>query len=166
MDHENIQKHTKSLVPTKYYDMFMYRLMGLTYEQIAEKTGYSHSWVRALFAKGGVLYEFWQQWLETAKENSLEEATTMAFGHLPDIMRTRIMQAKSLGAGAVESTKIILGLTFGLNSRKTVDPIPLEPSDERKQMILQAFSNFKVLHDETNNNPNRERNNSEPTAAP
>ena len=60
MDHENIQKHTKSLVPTKYYDMFTYRLMGLTYEQIAEKTGYSAPWVRALFAKGGVLYELWR----------------------------------------------------------------------------------------------------------
>jgi len=167
MDHENIQKHTKSLVPTKYYDMFTYRLMGLTYEQIAEKTGYSPSWVRALFAKGGVLYELWREWLEAAKENSVDEALTMVFGHLPDIMRTRILQAKSLGAGAVESTKLIFGLTLGLDRKKIVEPVPLDSNDERQQMILQAFSNFKILNDKPNpNNPDGQRNNSKPAAAP
>lgn len=146
---ENLQKPTNSLVPTKYYDMFTYRLMGLTYEQIAEKTGYTPQWVRELFAKGGRLYSLWQQWLKTAKESSVDDVFTMMFGHLPDITRMRIMEAKSLGANAIASTKIIYKNTIdkvAQNDDKNEEDAS-DLSEERKAEILKAFSNFYSASD-------------------
>jgi hypothetical protein len=95
MADEIAQNTTQSLVSTIYYQMFYMRLMGLTYEQIGEKTKYHPDSVRHIFAKGGVLYDLWQEWKKTAKENSLEEARDMMFGQLPDVVRTMIMTAKA-----------------------------------------------------------------------
>ncbi len=86
---------TISLVSTIYYEMFYLRLMGLTYGQIAEKTGYSQGRIKHIFARGGALHDLWQEWKKTAKENSLEEAQDMMFGQLPDVVRTMIMTAKA-----------------------------------------------------------------------
>jgi hypothetical protein len=109
MADEIAQNSTKSLVSTVHYQMFYLRFMGLTYEQIAEKTGYHQDRVRHIFAKGGVLYDLWQNWLKTAKENSLEEARDMMFGQLPDVVRTMIMTAKSpyTATGVSAGTKIM-----------------------------------------------------------
>ena len=100
---------TKSLVNTVYYEMFYLRLMGLTYGQIAEKTGYNQSYIKHIFAKGGVLYDLWQEWKKTAKENSLEEARDMMFGQLPDVVRTMIMTAKApyTATGVMAGIKIM-----------------------------------------------------------
>lgn len=106
-------KNTKSLVPTVYYDMLYLKFMGLDYKQIAERTGYSYDWVKHLFAKGGVLYDLHTQWLETAKKNSMEDSLEMMWGHLPDIVRSRIVAAKGFGAPANTAAEIILRYTLG-----------------------------------------------------
>lgn len=108
------QNSTKtSLVPVVYFEMFSLRTIGLTYKQIAEKTGYHEDRIRHIFARGGVLYQLWSEWLEIAKKNSLEEAFAIMFGHLPDIVRTRVLHAKRFDMGAVASSKIILDYTLG-----------------------------------------------------
>lgn len=109
MANENLPKPTTALVPTVYYDIFTYKLMGLSYEQISEKTGYTRQWIKELFAKGGRLYELWQQWLKTAKEESVDEAITMMFGQLPDVVRSMIMTAKTpyTATGVMAGTKIM-----------------------------------------------------------
>lgn len=165
---EKAPNSTKRLVPAVYYDMFTYRLMGLTYGQIAEKTGYSEGWVKHLFAKGGVLYDLWRKWLDTAKKNSIDEAVTMMFGHLPDIIRARIIHAKSMSAGAVESSKLIMGFTLGEGHLTDPGMASEEVDDGLSENILKAFSNFGILQNDTadSNNQNGERNNTEQETAP
>lgn len=110
-----LQNATKNgLVPAKYYDIFGLRILGLTYKQIAEKIGYSEQHIRRLFAKGGMLYSFWEQWLDVAKEDSIDEAINMMFGHLPDIVRANILDAKMTNSPvAVAARKMIFEYTLG-----------------------------------------------------
>lgn len=146
--------NTKSLVPTAYYEMLYLRFMGLTYEQIADKTNYSHSHVKLLFSKNGVLHDLYRQWVDTAKKNSVEEAIDMMFGHLPDIIRSRIVLAKSLGMGSNEAAKMILGYTLGNTDRPMVQNNiqinNVQIPQERRDLILNAFKNFGILENETN----------------
>lgn len=93
--------------------MFSLRLLGLTYSQIAEKTGYSEVHVRRLFAKGGVLHGMWQDFQQTATEEAKDDSITMMYGHLPDITRALIMLAKSNRPGAVRAAGIIMDYTLG-----------------------------------------------------
>jgi hypothetical protein len=114
MSDETILNDTKSLVPLKYYEMFAFKILGLTYAQIAEKTEYSEARVKALFSNSGVLGKLWKEWVEKAKGESLEESLNMMFGHLSDIVRARILDAKQLGTpAAVASSKMIFDLTIG-----------------------------------------------------
>jgi hypothetical protein len=111
--------NTKSLVSTVYYQMFQLRLMGLTYPQIAGKTGYSEDHVKHIFAKGGVLYELWQEWKRAAKENSLEEALDLMFGHLPDIARANVVDAKQTNSPVgIAARKMIFDYTLGKPEEK------------------------------------------------
>lgn len=112
---DDLQKLTKSgVVPIKYYEMFALRVLGLTYAQIAEKVGFSEGWVRQLFMNSGVLGQLWKSWVEKAKGDSVEEALTMAFGHLPDAMRSNIFDAKQVGTPvAVASRKMLFDYTLG-----------------------------------------------------
>ena len=103
-----LQNDTKSLVPAAYFKMFSLRLLGLTYSQIAEKTGYSEVHVRRLFAKGGQLQGLWLDFQKDAIENGVEESKDMLFGHLPDVVRSLIMLAKSNRPGAVRAAGIIM----------------------------------------------------------
>lgn len=108
-----LQNDTKSLVPAAYFKMFSLRLLGLTYSQIAEKTGYSEVHVRRLFAKGGQLQGLWLDFQKDAIENGVEESKDMLFGHLPDVVRSLIMLAKSNKPGAVRAAGIIMDYTLG-----------------------------------------------------
>lgn len=108
-----LQNDTKSLVPAAYFKMFSLRLLGYTYAQIADKTGYSEAHVRRLFAKGGVLHSMWQDFQQTATEEAKDDSITMMYGHLPDITRALIMQAKSMGPGAIRAAEIIFSYTLG-----------------------------------------------------
>ncbi len=120
MAEQIIPNDTKTLVPTAYYEMLYLRFMGLNYEQIAAKTNYSHSHVKRLFSKNGVLHDLYEQWKETAKKNSIEEALDMMFGHLPDIVRSRIVAAKGYGAPANTAAEIILRYTLGNPDKPTI----------------------------------------------
>lgn len=104
----------KQIVPRVYFDMLAYRMAGLTYKQIAEKTNYSEWRVEHIFAKGGLLHDLYKNYLQVAKENSVDEAIDMMFAHLPDITKKLIMHAKTGDdAGAVISSKIIMDYTLG-----------------------------------------------------
>ncbi len=108
-----LQDDTKSVVPTAYYDMFYLRLLGLTYKQIAEKTEYSESHIRRLFAENGALHDLWQGWLKTAKENAKDEAITMMFGNLRGVVGSLINTAQSGGLNSVSASRILLAYTLG-----------------------------------------------------
>lgn len=108
-----LQDDTKSVVPTAYYDMFYLRLLGFTHKQIAEKTEYSESHIRRLFAENGALHELWQGWLKTAKENAADEAITMMFGNLRGVMGALINTAQNGGLSSVAASRILLGYTLG-----------------------------------------------------
>lgn len=96
-----------------YYEMMYLRFMGLNYDQIAQKTGYKPQTVRLYFSKGGLLNELYTEWIKEAKDISKNEALEMAWGHLPDIMRSRIVAAKGYGAPANTAAEIILRYTLG-----------------------------------------------------
>lgn len=114
MSEEITQKNTKlALVPAKYYEIFALRMLGLTYEQIAEKTKYTADHIRHLFARGGVLHDFWRNWVEDFKKENVDEAMDMMFGHLPDIVRANILHAKSQALGAVLARKMLFEYTLG-----------------------------------------------------
>lgn len=108
-----IPNNTKSLVPMAYYEMFGLRLIGFTYRQIAEKVDYSESHVKRLFAEGGILHKVWEDWLIKAKKNCVDESIAIMFGHLPDIVRARVIHAKKFDVGAIVSSKMIFEYTLG-----------------------------------------------------
>ena len=89
-----LQNDTKSLVPIIYFDMFSFRVLGKTYAEIAVKTGYSESHVRRLFAKDGAMHEIWLHFQQKAKDSGIDEAYTMMFGNLPDIVRNLVKSQK------------------------------------------------------------------------
>ncbi len=114
MSTEILQNSTKTLVPSRYYDIFGLRVMGCDYKTIAEKTGYSYQHIRNIFARSGVLYEFWRHWCDEHKKEALEEATDMEWGQLPDIVRANIISAKDTKTMVgVAARKMIFDRTFG-----------------------------------------------------
>jgi hypothetical protein len=147
-----IQNDTKSLVPIIYFDMFSLRLLGWTYAQIAAKTGYSESHVRRLFAKDGAMHEIWLDFQQKAKESGIDEAYTMMFGNLPDIIRNLIEIAKTPDRSAIEASKMILSYTMGKPPEKVnlqvqqpetlADMIKFEM---KRDQITNAFRNFGLI---------------------
>jgi hypothetical protein len=113
MANEIIPNNTLSLLPEKYYEVFALRITGLTYKQIAEKTGYAESTLKQLFSSEGVLKKFYRDWVAKHKADDLEESLDMMFAHLPDIVRARILQAKGNDMGAFLSSKLIFENTLG-----------------------------------------------------
>lgn len=122
MASETLQNTTeeKSLLPAWYYDAFAMKIMGLTSEQIADRLMKHPVTVRSLFSKKGALYKFWRAYVEEHRTIAEEEILDMMWGHLPDIIRTRIVKAKTMGLGSNEAAKIILGFTMGDPSKPTV----------------------------------------------
>lgn len=109
-----VQNNTKELLPAVYYEMFGYRMAGLTYKQIAERTGYSESHTRLLFSKNGVLHKFWRSWVEDRKSEVIDQVSDMEFGHLEDIVRQNILDAKRPDSMvAVIARKMIFDRTRG-----------------------------------------------------
>jgi 2-iminoacetate synthase ThiH len=143
-----LQNDTKYLVPATYFRMFNLRLLGLTYAQIAEKTGYLEAHIRRLFAKDGALYNLRLDLQKDAFEEGVEDDITMMFGHLPDITRALIMQAKNMQPGAVKAAEMIFNYTLDQSSEKTnlqtgTQEQPLDPI--KKEQILTAFRNFNLI---------------------
>lgn len=112
---ETLQKQTNtSLMPSAYYDMFAYRLLGLTYKDIAEKTGYSHGFVRTLFSKGNVIYNFWREYVQEKKAEITEEHQDMMWGHLSDSTRRLMLHAiHGKGLVSLEAIKTHFKYTVG-----------------------------------------------------
>lgn len=111
---EIIPNDTKSLVPAKYYEIFALKILGLTYDKIAQRTGYSESHIKLLFSSKGVLNKLWQSWCENAKKDNVDEALTMMFGHLPDIVRANIIDAKSTDSMVgIAARKMLFEYTLG-----------------------------------------------------
>jgi hypothetical protein len=112
------RNNTKSLFPIIYYEIFALRIMGLTYKQIASKIGYSEDHIKHLFYSKGVLRELLQSWLETTKKENIDEAINMMYGHLPDIMRTTIINARTPNSMiGIMAAKIIFEYTLGKPGR-------------------------------------------------
>lgn len=146
-----IQKVTNTdLVPMAYYDMFALRILGATYEQIAEKTGYNPSYVRRLFCSGGTLHELYRNWVENKKKENLVEVYDIIVGNLPDIIRARAIHAKTLAKGAVESSKLLLGYVLGDPSaaQTNIQINNVEISKEEEDLISNAFNNFGLIKEE------------------
>lgn len=113
MNQDNRHKQTNKLVPGIYYDIFAMRIQGYEMKKIAEETGYTYGWIRTLFARGGVLYEYWRDWVENRKADQVERAIDMAFEHLPDVMKANIQHAMTPFEGAPMARKLIFDLTLG-----------------------------------------------------
>lgn len=150
-----IQNDTKSLVPVVYFDIFSLRLLGMTYAEIAAKTGYSESHIRRLFAKNGAMHEIWQSYRQEAKESGIEDAIMMMFGNLPDVTRTLIDTAKSGRRGANEAAKIIMHYTLGkptekVNIQADVQEHSEPLSKQQEDTILMAFRNFGLIKETPN----------------
>lgn len=97
-----------------YVNIFTMRFLGLTFDQIAEKTGYNSAYLRRLFMEGGKLHNLYQDFREKAKEMGVQEAVDMMFGQLPDIVRAMIMTAKTpYSATGVSAGKQIMEYTLG-----------------------------------------------------
>lgn len=77
-----------------YGNIFTMRFLGQTFDQIAEKTGYNSSYLRQLFMEGGKLYQPWREFEAKAREQSMDEAYTVIFGKLPDVVRTMASTAQ------------------------------------------------------------------------
>lgn len=110
---DDTNRHETAIVSSIYYKMFYLRLMGCTYGEIAEKTDYSIDRVRHIFAKGGVLYELWEGWRETAKDEAIEEALTIMHGNLPDIVRNLVVLARSPIPASIIAARVIFAYTLG-----------------------------------------------------
>lgn len=114
MASENLQKSTnREVVPIAHYEMMYWRFMGLDYKAIAAKTGYAYQTIRLYFSKGGLLNELYTEWLKNAETESKDQVLQMMWGHLPDIVRSRIVAAKGFGAPANTAAEIILRYTLG-----------------------------------------------------
>lgn len=165
-----------ALVPAVYYDMFYLRLMGLNFEEIAAKTlnpatgkPYSYDHVRRLFSAGHACHNLWHRWKEVAKQNSLEEVFDMVVGQLPDIIRTRIADAKGFGPTAIASTKIIIDLIMGRPERlvyQNNSQININVTPEEEESIIKAVANFGLLKNKNDdNNSPAQDNNPQPKVA-
>lgn len=122
MSEENLQKLTedKKPVPFWYYEAFGLRIMGLTYDQIAEKVQKNPVYVRELFSHKGRIYKFWREFAENRQKEAHEEILDMIWGHLPDVIRARIVHAKSLGMGSNQAAEILLRYTLGNTEKPTI----------------------------------------------
>ena len=63
-------------LPPVYFEMVGYRMVGLTFAQIAARTGYSADWVAHLFARNGMLYKYWRAYVEDKKKGILESQSS------------------------------------------------------------------------------------------
>lgn len=118
-------------VPPWYYMAFHLRMLGLTYEKIAEKVGHHEDHVRKLFAKGGALETMWKEYRdETARANA-EEAMTIILGHLPNIARAMVAEAQTLGMSATVNRKMAFEL-----ARLSENASPASPETVKDIMEL------------------------------
>lgn len=119
MSDEIVPNSTKALLPAAYYEMFGYKMVGLTYEQIAERTGYSRQSVKNLFAKTGVLYKFWRAWVEEYRREVVEGAIDTEFGHLEQIVKANVLDAEMRDSMvAIVARKMIFDRAFGKDNSK------------------------------------------------
>lgn len=105
---------TKTNLPAVYYEMIGFRMLGLTYEQIGQKTGYSEGWIKQLFMKDGALYSYWRDYVIEKKKLAVEQAADIEFAHLEDIVKANVLDAKLQGEMVgVIARKAIWDRTFG-----------------------------------------------------
>lgn len=124
MDKPIALKSTNKLVPALYYEMFVLRIQGYDMKEIAQQTGYSHSHVKHVFMKGGVLNDLYRDWVENRKGDKVEEAMDLMFEHLPDVVRANIGHAMTTGIGAPAARKLIFDGTLGdLMKRADAKPV-------------------------------------------
>jgi len=113
---EKEQKRTRrALMPAIYTKILNMRMLGYPYNKIAEQTSYSESWLRQLFSKGGILYDYYSNFVKETRDSNTREALDIMFAHLPDVIKRLVMNAKNgSDPSAVSSAKIILSYTLGL----------------------------------------------------
>lgn len=118
-DNKTPKNTSLDMLPARYYEMFALRMLGVDYQTIATKTGYTYSWVRHVFAKGGALYQFWQDWVAEQKTEKVNESLDMMFAHLPELVKANIIHAKDYNLnGSVLARKIIFDYTLGSPEQK------------------------------------------------
>lgn len=165
MEQKVTPEESPDIIEYKYMQVFTLRALGFTYKEIAEKTGYNGVYLRRLFMRGGKLHKPFLAFRTVAQQESVEEAQNVFFGSLPDVARTLATTAKMpYEPSGVMAGKVILEQTIGDPSKPSVQnniqinnfQIPLE----RREVILNAFKNFGVIENETNNqHSNSEGNN-------
>lgn len=147
---------TKTPVPAAYYEMFALRIQGWDYKEIAIETGYSYDRVKHIFAKGGVLYDLYRDWVKNRKLDRVEEAVDLAFEHLPDIMRANIKHAMTPYEGAPMARKMIFDLTLG-DMLKRNDSKEVEETHGSISELIKAATLAKQINDGSENtNQNRD----------
>jgi len=150
MESKITQNNTKAVVPAIYYDMFALRILGATFEQIADRTNRSPDTVRHLFCAGGSLYQLYRDWVDNKKKENLVEVYDIILGNLPDIVRARAIHAKTLAKGSVESSKLLMGYALGDPSaaQTNIQINNVEISKEEEDLISNAFNNFGLIKEE------------------
>ena len=136
-----------------YGNIFTMRFLGQTFDQIAEKTGYNSSYLRQLFMEGGKLYQPWQEFNAKARESSIDEAYTIMFGKLPDIVRTLANTASMpFEMSGVAAGKTLMEYSLGKPVERVVlnANVAVTTSDLVKRVVLRRKQN----DDAAGRNPN------------
>jgi hypothetical protein len=114
MNEVTTPNNTTTHLPPVYYEMIGYRMVGLTYGQIAARTGYSEDWIKHLFARDGVLYTYWRAYVEDKKKGILEQVMDTEWGNLEDIVVANVLDAKKQNSMVgVIARKMIFDRTLG-----------------------------------------------------
>jgi hypothetical protein len=119
---ENNKQNLTKPLPAWYFEAFALRVRGLTYKSIAERLKKNESYVRQLFMKTGPLYEYYRDYVTNHKQEEVEQALDMMFGHLTDVVRLDII--------AAQNTKSMVGHL----ARETIKAHTLGKPEERLKL--------------------------------
>ncbi len=127
-----------------YLNIFTMRFLGKTFDEISKATGYNANYLRQLFMQGGKLNQPWKEFESLARESSINEAYTVIFGKLPDIVRTMAVTAQMpYEPSGVMAGKTLMEYAVGKPADKPHDQIPgaMTTSDLVERVALRRKQN-------------------------
>jgi hypothetical protein len=142
------------LLQWKYLNVLELWILGFSYEVIAQKTGFTHQYIRLLFSRKGKLRAVAEHFKATAHKESIDETMNVLYGGLADVARTMIQSGKlPFEVAGVMAGKTVFEYTLGKPAEKGLIEAKTDNqrqvSPEVSDQVLAAIDAFKKQYYES-----------------
>lgn len=128
---------------------FEMKFDGDTYQNISEKTGYSHSWIKKCFSREGKWYDHYTHWEQERIDEIEREGRARIKKRISEAITVQETMLTMLNSHPKEAARAARDL-LDRAGLKAPEKIEVSDPEDHAERITEYFENKKKLKEKTN----------------